>query len=99
MHPSFATSSTFFLSALTQSFSLKFTQHSGICSRESMNYLLTGLTFISLPPSIPPTLRYVTLPSLAYSALLRMLQKSNQDVELVSDEDHYRFVQRSKRVF
>ena len=30
---------------------------------------------------------FITLPSLAYSALLRMLQQSGQSVELISDEE------------
>ena len=39
----------------------------------------------------------MTLPSYAYSALLRMLDKSGEAVELISDPEMYRFVQRSIR--
>ena len=41
---------------------------------------------------------FITLPSLAYDCLLYMIQESGDKVELVSDEEHYRFIQRSKRV-
>ena len=42
--------------------------------------------------------RYITLPSLAYDALLRMLQKEGQEIELIYDEQIYRFVQKALRV-
>ena len=40
---------------------------------------------------------YMTLPSYAYAALLRMLNKSGEEIELISDPEMYRFVQRSIR--
>ena len=42
--------------------------------------------------------RFITLPSLAFDALLRMLQKEGQEIELISDEEIYRFVQKALRV-
>ena len=41
---------------------------------------------------------FITLPSLAFDALLRMLQKEGQEIELISDEEIYRFVQKALRV-
>ena len=40
---------------------------------------------------------YMTLPSYAYAALLRMLDESREEVELISDPEMYRFVQKSIR--
>ena len=42
--------------------------------------------------------RFITLPSLAYAALIRMLQKDGEEIELISDENIYRFVQKGLRV-
>lgn len=41
---------------------------------------------------------FITLPSLSFDALLRMLQNEGQEIELISDEKIYRFVQKALRV-
>ena len=48
--------------------------------------------------TIPFFSRFITLPSLAYAALIRMLQKDGEEIELISDENIYRFVQKGLRV-
>lgn len=48
--------------------------------------------------AIPFFSRFITLPSLAYAALIRMLQKDGEEIELISDENIYRFVQKGLRV-
>lgn len=47
--------------------------------------------------NIHPYLTMCRLPSFAYHAFSRMLQKSGKTIELMSDPDMFNFVSRAKR--